>query len=124
MSKIMVVDDDNALLTILQLTFERAGYEVITAENGPQAVEMALRHQPRLVVLDDMMPAMTGGDVCKRFRETPALAHILILMYSARTDAISAEYLNTIGADAGLRKPTPPQVILETVRSLLAGASV
>jgi two-component system alkaline phosphatase synthesis response regulator PhoP len=120
----MVVDDDAALLTIMQLTFERAGYEVITAENGLLALELAIQHQPRLVVLDDMMPGAPGGEICRRFKADPRLSHILVMMYSARSDAISSEYLNAMGADAGLRKPTSPHIILETVRSLLSGAAV
>lgn len=120
MTKIMVVDDDLQLLTILQLTFERAGYEVLTAENGQAALTLAAQHMPSLVILDDMMPGLSGGDTCIQFKADPVLAQIPVLMYSARTDAISAEYLNTMGADAGLRKPTPPNVILETVRGLLA----
>lgn len=120
MTKIMVVDDDQQLLTILQLTFERAGYEVLTAENGQVALELAAQHMPSLVILDDMMPGLSGGDTCIQFKSNPVLARIPVLMYSARTDAISSEYLNTMGADAGLRKPTPPNIILETVRGLLA----
>jgi len=119
----MVVDDDQALLTILQLTFERAGYEVLTADNGVSAIKVAERHSPSLVILDDMMPGLSGGDTCIRFKSNPLLAHIPVLMYSARSDAISSEYLGSMGADAGLRKPTPPNVILETVRGLLAGAT-
>lgn len=123
MTKIMVVDDDQQLLTILQLTFERAGYEVLTAENGQAALELAVQHMPSLVILDDMMPGLSGGDTCIQFKSNPILARIPVLMYSARTDAISSEYLNTMGADAGLRKPTPPNVILETVRGLLAATA-
>jgi len=123
MTTIMVVDDDHALLTILQLTFERAGYQVVTADNGQNAITLAEQYSPSLVILDDMMPGLSGGDTCIQFKANPLLAHIPVLMYSARTDAISSEYLNTMGADAGLRKPTPPNVMVETVRGLLAGAA-
>jgi len=124
MTTIMVVDDDQALLTILQLTFERAGYEVLTAENGRNAIKLAEQYTPSLVILDDMMPGLSGGDTCLEFKSNPLLSHIPVLMYSARIDAISADYLNTMGANAGLRKPTPPNVMVETVRGLLAGATV
>lgn len=70
MTKIMVVDDDAALLTIMQLTFERAGYEVLTAENGLLALELAIQHQPRLVVLDDMMPARPAARSAAASRPT------------------------------------------------------
>ena len=120
MTNLLIVDDDHALLTILQLTFERAGYQVITANSGPAALEMAAQHNPDLIILDDMMPGLSGGDTCLTLKADPLLAHIPVLMYSARTDAISAEYLNAINADAGLRKPTSPAVMVETVRGLLA----
>lgn len=120
MTNLLIVDDDHALLTILQLTFERAGYQVITANNGTLALELAAQHNPDLIILDDMMPGLSGGDTCRTLKADPLLAHIPVLMYSARNDAISAEYLNSISADAGLRKPTSPAVMVETVRGLLA----
>lgn len=122
MATILVVDDDRALLLIMQLTLERAGFRVMTAENGDQALKMAHQHQFDLVILDDMMPGMSGGQTCRLLKSDPRTQNIPVMLYSARSDAVENEYINDILADAALRKPAAPTKVLEVVRGLLAMA--
>jgi DNA-binding response OmpR family regulator len=122
MAKILVVDDDRALLLIMQLTLERAGFRVVTAENGDQALKLAHQDHFDLIILDDMMPGMSGGQTCRLLKSDPRTQNIPVMLYSARLDAIENEYVHDILADAGLRKPAAPTKVLEMVRGLLAMA--
>lgn len=120
MATILVVDDDRALLLIMQLTLERAGFQVTTAENGDQALKLAHQSHFDLIILDDMMPGMSGGQTCRLLKSDPRTQRIPVMLYSARSDAVENEYVNDILADAALRKPASPAKVLEVVRGLLA----
>lgn len=122
MATILVVDDDRALLLIMQLTLERAGFRVTTAENGDQALKLAHQTHFDLIILDDMMPGMSGGQTCRLLKSDPRTQNIPVMLYSARSDAVENEYVNDILADAALRKPASPVKVLEVVRGLLAMA--
>lgn len=122
MATILVVDDDRALLLIMQLTLERAGFRVVTAENGDTALKLAQTQPFDLIILDDMMPGMSGGQTCRLLKSDPRTQNIPVMLYSARSDAVEHEYVRDILADAGLRKPAAPNKVLEMVRGLLAMA--
>ena len=122
MANILVVDDDRALLLIMQLTLERAGFRVTTAENGDQALKLVHQSPFDLVILDDMMPGMSGGQTCRLLKSDPSTQNIPVMLYSARSDAVENEYVLDILADAALRKPAAPNKVLEMVRGLLAMA--
>lgn len=122
MANILVVDDDRALLLIMQLTLERAGFHVTTAENGDQALKLAHQSPFDLIILDDMMPGMSGGQTCRLLKSDPRTENIPVMLYSARSDAVENEYVHDILANAALRKPASPTKVLEVVRGLLAMA--
>ncbi|MBK8136676.1 MAG: response regulator [Chloroflexi bacterium] len=122
MANILVVDDDRALLLIMQLTLERAGFHVTTAENGDQTLKLAHQSQFDLIILDDMMPGMSGGQTCRLLKSDPRTENIPVMLYSARSDAVENEYVHDILANAALRKPASPTKVLEVVRGLLAMA--
>ncbi len=122
MATILVVDDDRALLLIMQLTLERAGFTVMTAENGDQALKLAHQGHLDLIILDDMMPGISGGQTCRLLKSDPRTQEIPVMLYSARSDAVENEYVHDILADAALRKPAAPNKVLEMVRGLLAMA--
>lgn len=122
MPTILVVDDDRALLLIMQLTLERAGFRVVTAETGDQALKLANQSNFDLIILDDMMPGMSGGQTCRLLKSDPRTQNVPVMLYSARSDAVDNEYVHDILADAALRKPAAPNKVLEMVRNLLAMA--
>lgn len=122
MGQILVVDDDRALLLIMQLTLERGGFTVTTAETGDQALKLAYQHRYDLIILDDMMPGMSGGQTCRLLKSDPRTSSIPVMLYSARSDAIETDYVTDVLADAALRKPASPAKLLEMVNSLLARA--
>lgn len=117
MPTILVADDDNKLLKMVRRTLIYDGFQVITAENGREALTQIERHEPELVILDWMMPELSGLDVMARMRS--AGDEIPILMLTAR-DAIEdrVEGLNT-GADDYLVKPFAPSELLARLHALL-----
>lgn len=117
---ILVVDDEVGMLRILQLMFERANFNVLTAENGEIALRLVKSHRPNIILIDDMMPGISGTQVCKQVKSNPRMASIPVIIHSAGPDILDYEYLREIGADAALRKPCPTRTILSTVEQHLS----
>jgi DNA-binding response OmpR family regulator len=118
--KILVVDDDSNIRELITVNLMTAGYEVIDAENGRKAVEVLNVQNPDLIVLDIMMPEVDGWEVCKFVRDNPALAHIKIIMLTAK----GSEKDKMIGreifeADEYLTKPFDIDELKLTIRKLL-----
>ena len=85
-ARILVVDDIEANRRLLQAKLEAQYYTVIQAENGPQALEVARKELPDIILLDVMMPGMDGYEVCRRLKEDPATAFIPVVMVTALSD--------------------------------------
>jgi DNA-binding response OmpR family regulator len=120
--KILLVDDDTGILRMLTLTLQRSGYTVSTAENGLDALSKADSFKPDLIILDVMMPGMDGLEVCQRLRNNSHLAHIPILMLSARSRDIDKAAGFQVGADDYLEKPVGVKALLARVEGLLLRA--
>jgi len=117
---ILLVDDDPVLLKMVGMTFHRAGYEVVVALNGPDAMRKIAEKQPDLVILDVMLPGMSGHEVCQHLRETPETEHLPIIMLSALNQVEDKMAGFSAGADDYLVKPIPPEELLARVKVLLA----
>lgn len=118
--KILVVDDDVDSLRLIKLMLERHGYEVTAANTGTQAIARANADHPNLIILDVMMPDMSGYDVCRRLRATPATQAIPIIMFTAKTLIDDKVAGFEAGADDYLTKPTHPAELASRVRAILA----
>jgi DNA-binding response OmpR family regulator len=120
--KILVVDDDRKTVDLLKLYLERDGYQVLVAHDGRQALELARQRRPDLVVLDLMLPAIEGLDVCRILR---AEAHTPIIMLTARTTEDDKLLGLDLGADDYITKPFSPREVVARVRVVLrrAGAA-
>jgi two-component system alkaline phosphatase synthesis response regulator PhoP len=116
--KILIADDEPDILEILQFNLKGEGYEVITAKNGDEAIELAKKHSPDLVILDIMMPGKNGIDVCSILRMSPAFKDTIIIFLTALTDEGSEVRGLETGADDYLTKPVSPKVLLSKVSSL------
>lgn len=115
---VLVVDDAFEILLMVEMALER-DYKVITARDGVEALEVVERRHPDLIVLDVMMPRMSGYDVCRALREDPDTALIPILMLSARGEKANIKQGLTAGADDYLPKPFDPEELLLRVKALL-----
>ena len=114
--KILVVEDEPVLLETLEYKLTSEGYEVLTADNGEQAVELALAQEPDLLLLDLMLPAMDGLEVCRILRKE---MHVPILMLTARADEIDKVVGLEMGADDYLTKPFSMRELLARIKALL-----
>lgn len=118
-ARILIADDEANIVVSLEYMMRREGYEVSVARDGTQALEAIRREQPDLVLLDAMMPGMSGFDVCQAVRAIDALRDTKILMVTAKgRDTDHARGLG-VGADAYLTKPFSTKQLLSIVRELL-----
>ena len=86
MKKVLIVDDEQSILTLLKYSLEKEGYEVIQAEDGQAGLELAMNHQLDFIILDLMLPKMDGMDVCKNLRQNKI--NTPILMLTAKDDEL------------------------------------
>src|SRR5579872_853156 len=114
--KILIVDDESAILQTLRFNLERSGYMVVTAGDGRSAVAMAQREQPDLVVLDIMLPVLDGIEVCKEIRKTSSVP---IIMLTAKDQEIDKVIALELGADDYVTKPFALHEFLARVKARL-----
>ncbi len=114
--RILVVDDEKQIVDIVRAYLSREGYQIITAYDGPSALEMARREQPDLVVLDLMLPGLSGWDVCRKLREDSAVP---IIMLTAREEIADRIVGLELGADDYVSKPFDPRELVARVRAVL-----
>jgi DNA-binding response OmpR family regulator len=114
--KVLVVEDEPTLLETLTYNLTRQGYEVIQAANGLDAVGVAHKEQPDLIVLDVMLPGLDGFEVCRRVRQVMTVP---ILMLTAKTDEVDRVIGLEMGADDYLTKPFSMRELLARVKALL-----
>ena len=113
---ILVVEDDTTLQETLVYNLERQGYEVVTADNGRNALTLARTHKPHLIILDVMLPGIDGFEVCRILRKEMSLP---ILMLTARTEEVDRVVGLEMGADDYLVKPFSMRELLARVKALL-----
>jgi DNA-binding response OmpR family regulator len=118
---ILCADDDVDILSLVSLRLERAGYEVVRAEDGESAVTAARERRPALAVLDVMMPKLTGYEVLAAVRADPLLRGMKVILLSARVQEADVDEGFDAGADAYLAKPFRAPELLERVNELLYG---
>ncbi|MFQ5945214.1 MAG: response regulator transcription factor [Anaerolineae bacterium] len=116
MAQVLVVDDEANIVELAQLYLSREGYEVVTAADGEEALEVWKREKPDLIVLDLMMPKMDGWEVCRRLR---AESDLPIIMLTARGDEVDRVAGLEMGADDYVVKPFNPRELVARVRAVL-----
>lgn len=123
MASILVVDDDAVVRELLRMNFELEGHEVLEADDGVSALAAVREHHPDAVLLDVMMPAPNGFEVCATLRADPELAAMPVVLLTAR--ALSADRVrgHDAGADAYVTKPFDPLELVELIERLVARTS-
>jgi two-component system alkaline phosphatase synthesis response regulator PhoP len=122
-SKILLVDDEVDILEFISYNLEKEGYKVYTAQNGAEAIKIAERTLPDLIILDVMMPEMDGIAACEEIRRIPALQHSMIAFLTARGEDYSQIAGFEAGADDYITKPIRPKVLVSRVKALLKRTS-
>ena len=117
---IAVIEDDETIRTLLQMLLRNAGFtSVRAAERGDTGLELVRRHKPDLVLLDLMLPGLDGLTICRRIRETPALANTRILMLTAKSEDADVVRGLELGADDYVTKPFSRSVLLARIQAVL-----
>ncbi len=118
--RILICDDDPAILRVLQVNLEIEGYDVLTAHHGEEAVEQANAHHPDLVILDIMMPRLDGYEACEKLKENDQTKDIPVIFLSARAQQSDIERGKSFGVAEYLTKPFDPMELLQVVERLIA----
>lgn len=116
--KILAVDDERHIVRLVQINLMKEGYEVVTANNGREALEMIASEKPDLVVMDVMMPEMDGFEALEKMKADPATANIPIIMLTAKAQDADVFSGWQKGADLYLTKPFNPTELLSFVKRI------
>lgn len=122
-SRILVVDDEAHILHVLSLKLRNAGYEVITAVDGEDGLDLATQQAPDLVITDFQMPYMTGLELCRALAAQPSTTDIPVLILTARGYALDGEDLALGNVRGVLSKPFSPRAVLQLVKEVLASSA-
>ena len=117
---ILVADDEQDIRELVAYRLSRAGYTIIEARDGQEALELAADQAPDMAVLDVMMPRLNGFDLTERLRHTPATQRLPILLMSASVQEVDISRGFAAGADGYLTKPFTPDQLLTRVRDVLS----
>lgn len=117
--KILLVDDEPDILDFLSYNLKREGYTVLTASNGKEAISIAKKELPHLIVLDVMMPEMDGIETCRELRAIKGLENVIITFLTARNEDYTQIAGFDVGADDYITKPIKPRVFISRIKALL-----
>lgn len=117
--KILLVDDEPDILEFLSYNLKKEGYTVLNASNGREAVVIAKKEKPHLIILDVMMPDMDGIETCREIREQTGLKDTVITFLTARSEDYSQIAGFDVGADDYINKPIKPRVLVSRIKALL-----
>jgi two-component system alkaline phosphatase synthesis response regulator PhoP len=118
--KILVVDDEINITQILQFSIGAEGYEVITAQNGEEAIDKARREQPDLIILDIMMPRIDGYEACRILKANPLTKNIPVVLLTAKGRDIDKRLGLEVGAIDYIVKPFSPNKLIDRIHKLLS----
>lgn len=118
--KVLVCDDEPYIVESVSYVVRKAGFEVVVAEDGEEALEMGRKEKPDLIFLDIMMPKVTGYEVCRQLKEDPATRDTYIVMLTARGQEEDERKALDMGADEFMTKPFSPRKMRAKLLKILA----
>lgn len=121
--KVLLVDDEASIVMVVKRRLESEGFEVLTAMDGQEALALAEKEKPALVILDLMLPKIDGYKVCALLKRNTQFCKIPILIFTARAQQTDESLAYECGADTYLRKPFNSKELIEKVKALLARPS-
>lgn len=117
--KILVVDDDPDISEILRYNLSLAGYKVMIAANGKEAVKKTKLFSPEIILMDIMMPEMDGIEACSQIKSIPSLKETMIIFLSARNEDFTQISAFDAGGDDYISKPVKPKILLKKIESII-----
>ncbi len=116
--KILIVDDEADIVEILSYNLSKKGYDIVSASNGKEALQVAKAEKPDMVLLDVMMPEMDGVEACVQMRKIDSLQNTLIVFLSARSEEFSQLAAFEAGANDYITKPVKPKILIQKINAL------
>jgi CheY-like chemotaxis protein len=117
--KVLIVDDEPHMLRLTELSIKKGGFAIVIGRNGREALELAAREKPDLIVMDVTMPELDGLSALKQLKAAPATAPIPVIMLTVRGHALTRQQAEEAGAAVFLTKPFSPTQLLSEARRLL-----
>ena len=117
--KVLIVDDEPHMLRLTELSLKKVGYYILTARNGREAIEVAAREVPALIVMDLVMPELDGLSALQQLKATPATAGSPVIMLTSRGQTVDREEAETSGAVLFLTKPFSPSALATEARRII-----
>ena len=117
--KVLIVDDEIDILDLLEYNLIKEGYEVCRAMDGKEAIQVAQKERPNLILLDIMMPRMNGIEACEKLREMPDMQGVYIVFLTARSEEYSELAGFEVGADDYISKPIKPRILKSRIKAIL-----
>ena len=117
--KILVVDDEENIRALVRFNLEKAGYQIVEANNGKHALEIIAEDRPDLIILDLMLPVIDGLDVCRKLKGNLITSAIPIIMLTAKSDEVDRVIGLELGADDYLTKPFGPRELIARIKAVL-----
>jgi len=121
---VLIVDDEESFLDIMNVILPRAGFDIITCTDGGKGLQLLYERQPDLALLDDMLPGMSGGDICLTVKNDPSVRHIPVILYSAGPRVRDGQFIRRIHANAVLYKPFKPADVIRPINDCLVPTAV
>jgi len=118
-NKVLIADDEIHIIHVVAIKLRNNGYEVVSANNGAEAYDVACAEHPDIVVTDYQMPLMTGVEMIEKLRANEATREIPVILLTARSFAISPEQQESLGVSACLSKPFSPKELLKSIQDIL-----
>lgn len=118
--KILVVDDEVHIVQVVAIKLRNNGFDVVTAENGAEGLETAVREKPDLIVSDFQMPVLSGLEMIEQLRAKPETRDIPVIMLTARGFAVEEDKRKQLRISACLSKPFSPREVLQTIEDVLS----
>lgn len=119
MRKLLIVDDEDGVRALVRMTLDSGSYEIIEAREGGEALELAQEHRPELVLLDVMLPDISGLEVCRALKKHPRTASTTVVMLTARAQHSDVGDAEEAGADGYFTKPFSPIALTRKVEAIL-----
>jgi len=117
--RVLVVDDEIHIVHVVAIKLRNNGYEVISADNGAEAYDLALKDKPDMIVTDFQMPIMSGMELIEKLRQNDATKNIPVIMLTARSFAVPQEQQDELHISACLSKPFSPKELLGQIEDIL-----
>jgi len=121
--RVLVADDEAHILHVVSMKLRNAGYEVLTAVDGEEALELCASEKPDLLITDYQMPVMTGLELCRQLRASETIGNVPTIMLTARGFDIDPGQMKEAGIATVLAKPFSPRELLGKVDELLTGTA-